>query len=94
MGSVAKDTIKVTCIVDNAVQTSSQFWGEHGLSFLIETAQGHVLFDTGQTSTVLLHNLQVAGVDPAAIAAIAAWRTLGQNVSSTVNQVTNTLASG
>jgi len=71
MGSVAKDTIKVTCIVDNAVQTSSQFWGEHGLSFLIETAQGHVLFDTGQTSTVLLHNLQVAGVDPAAIAAIA-----------------------
>lgn len=29
-----------------------------------------------------------------AIAAIAAWRTLGQNVSNTVNQVTNTLAGG
>jgi len=56
--------------VDNAVQPGSRFWGEHGLSFLIETEHGRVLFDTGQSGTVLLHNLQVAGVEPTSIAAV------------------------
>lgn len=63
--------IKITCIVDNAVQRSSPFWGEHGLAFLIETEAGRVLFDTGQSGTVLLHNLEVMGVDPATIDALA-----------------------
>jgi len=63
--------MKITCIVDNAVQRSSPFWGEHGLAFLIETEAGRVLFDTGQSGTVLLHNLEVMGVDPATIDALA-----------------------
>ena len=63
--------MKITCVVDNAVQRSSPFWGEHGLAFLIETGAGRVLFDTGQSGTVLLHNLEVLGVDPATIDALA-----------------------
>ena len=70
MGLRELSTVRVICIVDNAVQPGSRFWGEHGLSFLIETEHGRVLFDTGQSGTVLLHNLQVAGVEPTSIAAV------------------------
>ena len=71
MGLRELSTVRVICIVDNAVQPGSRFWGEHGLSFLIETEHGRVLFDTGQSGTVLLHNLQVAGVELSSIAAVA-----------------------
>jgi len=63
--------MNVTCVVDDAVQRSSAFWGEHGVAFLIETEGRRVLFDTGQSSTVLLHNLELLGVDPATIDALA-----------------------
>jgi len=63
--------MKVRCLVDNAVLAGSRLWGEHGLAFLIETEAGRVLFDTGQSGTVLLHNLEVLGVDPATISELA-----------------------
>jgi 7,8-dihydropterin-6-yl-methyl-4-(beta-D-ribofuranosyl)aminobenzene 5'-phosphate synthase len=63
--------MKLTCLVDNAVQPSSGFWGEHGLAYLIETAGQRILFDTGQSGTVLAHNLKLLGVDPATIDALA-----------------------
>jgi 7,8-dihydropterin-6-yl-methyl-4-(beta-D-ribofuranosyl)aminobenzene 5'-phosphate synthase len=63
--------MKVTCVVDNAVCDHSTFWGEHGLAFLIETKSGCVLFDTGRSGTVLLHNLEVLGIEPEAINALA-----------------------
>jgi 7,8-dihydropterin-6-yl-methyl-4-(beta-D-ribofuranosyl)aminobenzene 5'-phosphate synthase len=63
--------MKVTCIVDDTVHGHSHFWGEHGVAFLIETAQGRMLFDTGQSGAVLMHNLQEARVDPARIDALA-----------------------
>ncbi len=55
--------MKVTCVVDDAVQLSSPFWGEHGVAFLIETETARVLFDTGQSGTVLMHNLGLLDVD-------------------------------
>jgi 7,8-dihydropterin-6-yl-methyl-4-(beta-D-ribofuranosyl)aminobenzene 5'-phosphate synthase len=63
--------MKVTCVVDNTVCDHSSFWGEHGLTFLIETKSGCLLFDTGQSGTVLLHNLKLLGVEPEAINALA-----------------------
>jgi 7,8-dihydropterin-6-yl-methyl-4-(beta-D-ribofuranosyl)aminobenzene 5'-phosphate synthase len=63
--------MRVICVVDNAVQRSSLFWGEHGLSFLIEAEGKRLLYDTGRSGTVLLHNLEVLGVEPATIDAIA-----------------------
>ncbi len=47
----------VTCLVNNEVAFSSSCWGEHGLAYLIETESGKILFDTGQTPEVLIHNL-------------------------------------
>jgi len=63
--------MRVTCVVDDAVCDHSTFWGEHGLAFLIETESGSVLFDTGQSGTVLLHNLELLGIEPKAISALA-----------------------
>jgi len=63
--------MKVMCVIDDAVQLSSPFWGEHGVAFLIETGAARVLFDTGQSGTVLLHNMELLGVEPTSIDAIA-----------------------
>ena len=52
--------VKIKCVVDNNVKLSSNFWGEHGLSFLIENKE-KILFDTGQTFDVLNHNMGVIG---------------------------------
>jgi 7,8-dihydropterin-6-yl-methyl-4-(beta-D-ribofuranosyl)aminobenzene 5'-phosphate synthase len=57
--------------VDNTAQRGSRLWAEHGLAFLIETGAGRVLFDTGQSGTVLMHNLDALGVDPQTIEALA-----------------------
>ncbi len=63
--------MRLTCLVDNAVQPSSGLWGEHGLAYLVEPAGRRVLFDTGQSGIVLLHNLKLLGIEPATIDAIA-----------------------
>jgi len=63
--------MKFTCLVDNAVLPGSPFWGEHGLAFLVELAERRVLFDTGASGVVLLHNLDVTGIVPESISALA-----------------------
>ena len=63
--------MRVQCLVDNSVQLSSAFWGEHGLSFLIDADDGRrLLFDTGASGPVLLHDLECAGVDIGTIDAV------------------------
>jgi 7,8-dihydropterin-6-yl-methyl-4-(beta-D-ribofuranosyl)aminobenzene 5'-phosphate synthase len=54
--------IRVYCVVDNCVLRGSHLWGEHGAAFLIETSDGRVLFDTGQSGSVLLHNASCMGI--------------------------------
>ncbi len=61
---------KIICVVDNAAQRSSHLWAEHGLAFWIETETGALLFDTGQSGTVLLHNLDALGLDAATLQAL------------------------
>lgn len=63
--------MKLTCLVDNMVTHRGEFWGEHGLSILIETPQARVLWDTGASGTVLAHNFRLLGFDPASLDAIA-----------------------
>ncbi len=63
--------MKLTSLVDNAVLQHTPFWGEHGLSVLVDTPGGRVLFDTGASGTVLLHNIEAAEVDPESIRALA-----------------------
>jgi 7,8-dihydropterin-6-yl-methyl-4-(beta-D-ribofuranosyl)aminobenzene 5'-phosphate synthase len=54
--------IAVRCLVDNMAQRGSALWGEHGLSFSIQTPAGALLFDTGQSGEVLLHNAAQMGI--------------------------------
>lgn len=63
--------MRVICVVDNSVLRASNLWAEHGLAFLIETGDKQVLFDTGQSGTILLHNLEVLNIHPATIDALA-----------------------
>ncbi len=60
--------MRVTIVVDNL--TDGQMLSEHGLSFLIETDSGAVLFDTGQ-SDAWIHNMRTAGIDTRVIKSIA-----------------------
>jgi 7,8-dihydropterin-6-yl-methyl-4-(beta-D-ribofuranosyl)aminobenzene 5'-phosphate synthase len=55
--------ITVRCIVDNMVLRGSALWGEHGVAFWIETLHGNILFDTGQSGEVLVHNAELMHVD-------------------------------
>jgi len=62
--------MKLICAVDNCVQTGSSLWGEHGLAFVIETPNGTVLYDTGQSGDVLLHNLDRLKGKPKSFSAV------------------------
>ena len=61
----------ITCVTNNAVKQGSKFWGEHGLSFRIKIGDTCMLFDTGQSETVLLHNYSLLGACPRSLAALA-----------------------
>jgi 7,8-dihydropterin-6-yl-methyl-4-(beta-D-ribofuranosyl)aminobenzene 5'-phosphate synthase len=63
--------MRLTCVVDDAVQYRSRFWGEHGLAFLIDREDRRVLFDTSQSWAVLQHNLELLDSDPATVDAVA-----------------------
>ena len=63
--------MNLTCLVDNTVAHRGEFWGEHGLSILIETPQARILWDTGASGTVLAHNLHLLRFDPAWLDAVA-----------------------
>jgi 7,8-dihydropterin-6-yl-methyl-4-(beta-D-ribofuranosyl)aminobenzene 5'-phosphate synthase len=63
--------MRLICVVDDAVQRSSSFWGEHGIAFLIDREGKRVLFDTGQSGTVLQRNLELLDLDPATVDAVA-----------------------
>jgi 7,8-dihydropterin-6-yl-methyl-4-(beta-D-ribofuranosyl)aminobenzene 5'-phosphate synthase len=62
--------MKLTCVVDNTVDHASPLWGEHGLAFALETSDGKILFDAGQSGKVLLHNLGSLNVKPADFKAV------------------------
>lgn len=54
--------LKITTLVEDTSPKRS-FWGEHGLSFWIEADNKKILFDTGQSGEVLLHNLRASKLD-------------------------------
>ncbi|MEW6203487.1 MAG: MBL fold metallo-hydrolase [bacterium] len=55
-------SVKITTIVENSVPVSIRTIGEHGLSFIIETEDRTILFDTGQ-GMALAHNAERMGTD-------------------------------
>ncbi len=55
-------SVKIRCLCDNLAPSGSRYWAEHGLSFFIEANGLKILFDTGQSGDVLLHNARLSGV--------------------------------
>lgn len=56
--------IRVTILVENtAAMKPRAILGQHGLSYWIEAGEKRVLFDTGFSGDVLLHNAGILGVD-------------------------------
>jgi 7,8-dihydropterin-6-yl-methyl-4-(beta-D-ribofuranosyl)aminobenzene 5'-phosphate synthase len=55
--------IRLRAVVEDTALPGSNFRAEHGMSWHIETPGGHVLFDTGQSGDVLLHNAALLGID-------------------------------
>ena len=51
------------CLVDNKSLARLAFEAEHGVAFAIETSAGRILFDTGQSGTVMVHNAAQMGID-------------------------------
>jgi len=63
--------MRLLCLVDNCVLPQGKLWGEHGVSFLIEAGDDRVLFDTGTSGTVLMHNLDRLEIDPRTLDTVA-----------------------
>ena len=63
--------MRLLCLVDNCVLPRGKLWGEHGVSFLIEAGDDRVLFDTGTSGTVLMHNLDRLEIAPRTLDAVA-----------------------
>ncbi|MBN2550671.1 MAG: MBL fold metallo-hydrolase [Anaerolineales bacterium] len=59
------------CLVDNHPLDAAIFHSEHGVAFAIETPSGQVLFDTGQSGEVLVHNAARMGFDLRQVDALA-----------------------
>lgn len=62
--------MNLLCVVDDCAGGHRDVWAEHGVSFLIEVDGKRVLFDTGSSGTVLLHNFERLGVDPGTLDAV------------------------
>ncbi len=62
---------KIICVVNDIAIENAGLKSEHGLSFWIETENGVVLLDSGQSSEVFSHNLSVLDLDAAKVKAVA-----------------------
>lgn len=51
--------MKLTCVIDNTANFSSEFYAEHVLSILIDYDNNKILFDTGKSSEILKHNINL-----------------------------------
>ena len=68
------DRMSLTVLAEDSVLYESPYWGQHGVSFLIEAyynnVRKNVLVDVGQNHEALLHNMQLFGINPEIIDAI------------------------
>jgi len=55
---ISLSSLKITCLVEDTAPREP-FWGEHGLSMLIEIDDKKFLFDSGFSGDVLLHNSKI-----------------------------------
>lgn len=68
------DKLIITIVAEDSVLYESPYWGQHGISFLIEAhknnTQKNILVDVGQSHEALLHNMKLLNIDPGIIDAM------------------------
>lgn len=62
--------ITIRCLVEDTALPGSAFRAEHGIAWHIETPHGAILFDTGASGEVLLHNAALFDIDLSAVKAL------------------------
>jgi 7,8-dihydropterin-6-yl-methyl-4-(beta-D-ribofuranosyl)aminobenzene 5'-phosphate synthase len=69
------DKLMVTIVAEDSVLYESPYWGQHGVSFLLEAYKNNVkntiLVDVAQNPEALLHNMGLLNINPSSIDAIA-----------------------
>ncbi|NLJ80837.1 MAG: MBL fold metallo-hydrolase, partial [Firmicutes bacterium] len=68
------DYLKVLVLAENTARPGTNFWGQHGASFLLQAQRGSVkqaiLVDVGQSPSVLRHNMDEFGIAPSEVDAV------------------------
>ncbi len=68
--TVRRGNVTVIVVVDNDPDPNGIFESAWGLSILVETSNGYILFDTGPSPSMLKHNLMELGINPKNITAV------------------------
>ncbi|MBN1679614.1 MAG: MBL fold metallo-hydrolase [Anaerolineae bacterium] len=63
--------LEITCVVEDTIVPDSALRSEHGIAFYIKTPGGRLLFDTGESGDVLVHNAAHLHIDLSQIDALA-----------------------
>lgn len=65
------DKLSVTIIAENSVLHKTPYWGQHGMSILLEAYKNNVkrniLIDVAQNPEALLHNMNLMNISPSTI---------------------------
>lgn len=68
------DRMSLTVVAEDSVLYESPYWGQHGVSFLVEAyyrnIKKNILVDVGQNHEALLHNMQLLNINPGIIDSI------------------------
>jgi 7,8-dihydropterin-6-yl-methyl-4-(beta-D-ribofuranosyl)aminobenzene 5'-phosphate synthase len=71
MGIEYVDKLSVTIIAENSVLHRTPYWGQHGISILLEAYKNNVkrniLIDVAQNPEALLHNMNLMNISPSTI---------------------------
>ncbi|HHW55008.1 MAG TPA: MBL fold metallo-hydrolase [Firmicutes bacterium] len=63
--------LRVIALLDDYAGFETSLYGQHGIALLVELYSGgetrRILLDTGQEAAPILHNMEILGIDPAAI---------------------------
>jgi len=68
------DRMSLTVVAEDSVLYESPYWGQHGVSFLVEAYHHNIrkntLVDVGQNHEALLHNMKEMNISPEIIDSI------------------------
>jgi 7,8-dihydropterin-6-yl-methyl-4-(beta-D-ribofuranosyl)aminobenzene 5'-phosphate synthase len=62
------DKLTLTVVAEDSVLYESPYWGQHGVSFFLESSKNNVkkniLVDVGQNHEALMHNMKLLNINP------------------------------